>query len=85
MPISNELITKRNECEAKINDIDQKIKDILNEEAIKLDNIDESYVAAKANEELIIAKNTAMINALNEQLWKAEIAVREWVGLWLIA
>lgn len=85
MPISNELITKRNECESKINDIDQKIKDILNEEAIKLDNIDESYVAAKANEELIIAKNTAMINALNEQLWKAEIAVREWVGLWLIA
>ena len=84
MPISNELITKRNECEAEIKDIDEKIKDILSEEAVKLDNIDRSYAAIIAKEEMIIAKNTAMINALNEQLWKAEISVREGIGLWLI-
>ena len=84
MPISNELISKRNECEAEIKDIDAKIKDILDEEAVKLDNIDRSYTTIIAKEEIIIAKNTAMINALNEQLWKAEISVREGIGLWLI-
>lgn len=83
MPISNELITKRNECEANIKDIDGKIKDLLGEEAVKLDNIDKSYVAILAKEEVNIAKRKAIINALNEQLWKAEISVREGIGLWL--
>ena len=83
MPISNELITKRNECEANIKDIDGKIKDLLGEEAVKLDNIDKSYVAILAKEEVNIAKRNAIINALNEQLWKAEISVREGIGLWL--
>jgi len=83
MPISNELINKRNECEANIKDIDEKIKDLLGEESVKLDNIDKSYVAILAKEEANITKHKIIINALNEQLWKAEISVREGIGLWL--
>lgn len=85
MPISNELIEKRNECEAKIVDINEKIHNLLEEETVQLENVDKSYVDLIEKEEKIIKSNTYKINLLSEQLWNAEISVRQWIGLWLIS
>jgi hypothetical protein len=68
MPISNELINKRNECDAKVKDIDSKIEDMLQEEKMQLNNVDNLYDNEINKEKSLITRNSIAINTLNEQL-----------------
>lgn len=83
MPIYNELVNKRNECDVKIRDIDSKIEDLLQEENLQLNYLDDLYDKEIHKEESLIQKNKMMINVLKEQLWNAYISTKLGINLWL--
>ena len=84
MPIYDEINLKRLECDAKIKEIDMKIAKLSEDELIDISKIDKKYASQVYKYESLINKGVHEIHVLKEQLWAAEVSVRDWIALWMI-
>jgi len=84
-PLLDEFTNKKTACVNRIKELDDQIKSATENADKEIEWLSRKYSPNLTKYEWEIKKYEIEINQLKEQIWKAEISVREGIWLWLIS